>query len=175
MSDFVLANGYLYTLPPYNYEYKSGGGVTSDSWLDILDPVSLTKIGSYQLPQEYPALDVVVAGYHTYIYWTRPCMSGCTDNGWLTVDVADPTEPTLIDTSYHPERVQGVTVRGKAVYIASGVAGLHILDTSDPDNPTDVDGFSEPGFAYDVAVADGYIYLANGSGGLHILRYPGAK
>lgn len=175
VEDIALANGYLYILPPNGFAYTEGG-FTTDSRLDILDSVSLTRIGSYRLPEKHPAEEMIVAGNHAYIYWNVPCLSmGCVINGWLTVDVSDPTTPTVSDISYKPVRARGVAVADNYAYVADWWAGLHVVDISDPANPTEVDAFGAPGEAMDVTVANGYIYLADGSGGLFILRYPGVE
>ncbi len=170
---FALANGYLYLVPPNGYALTSDR-FTSQSRLDIVDPVTLAPVGSYQFAREYPALDVIVAGQRAYIYWYLPDLRGSLD-GWLTLDISNPIAPTLIDTTFHPERAIAAAASDTTLYLANGQFGLHILDTSNPASPTQVDGFMAPGFASNVAVGKGYIYLANGSGGLYILRYPGAE
>jgi hypothetical protein len=171
ISDFIVINDYLYILPPGEVKWLQGPPEFKGG-LDILDADLLTEISTSQL--EYPALDVTVAGYYAYIYWYASFTSDYAD-GWLSVDISDPTKPVVVEDAYKPIDAQAAATDGHYAYIADGKAGLRILDISDPKNPIEVDAFGSENEAMDVAVADGYIYLANGSGGLHILRYPGAK
>jgi hypothetical protein len=172
VADFALANEHLYLLSPYSYKIKKEGDITSDSYLEIIDPISLTRIGSYQLAF---GSEVTIIGHLAYIHTEFPCMSICTDitYSWHTVDISDPTAPQTAETAYLPTQAQSVAISDDYAYLADGKAGLRILDISDPTHPAEIDAFGagQPGFAFDVEVSNGYIYLANGEGGFLILQY----
>lgn len=172
--DFVIANSYLYTISPYKIEYTADGKVTSESWLDILNPESLTKVHSYRLPVDKLPQELGVVGHYALIDYI---LAGCAECYYslLIVNISNPVAPFLVDDVKIPLFDQDAFVTGSYAYSACGEQGLRIADISNPDQPVEVDAFGAPGAALDVAVANGYIYLANGSGGLDILRYPGAE
>jgi hypothetical protein len=174
VNDFNLVNGLLYLLPPNNFRWTTDHKPTSDSVLKIVDPISLAEIGSYHFPELNPAQKVVVAGQHAYVYWNISWSTGYSD-GWLAVNVSDPTASVLAEKAYKPWKPEAAAVDGSYVYIADATAGFRILNISTPSHPVEVDAFGADHPALDVTVAGGYIYLANGSGGLHILRYPGVE
>jgi hypothetical protein len=170
-----LRNGYLYLLSLSGFKYVEGG-FTHNSHLDILDPVSLTQVGSYRLPKENPTFgQLVIVDHYAYISWGVFILSGSSGDmrSWLAVDISDPTNPVTAEIAYSPLDPQTATVVGKYAYVADGEAGLRILDISNPLDPTEVDAFGT--YVWDVAVSNDYIYLANDSNGVDILRYNGQK
>jgi hypothetical protein len=175
VTDFALANGYLYLLPPNHFNFTGGTPpFTSKSYLKILDPISLTEITSLRLPEEYPAEKIIIAGEFAYVYWYTN-LTTLSFDGWLAIDISNPTAPTLREDVYKPQYLQATTIDSHYAYFAAGIHGLRIFDITDPKNLIEVDAYGADNAAINVAVADGYIYLANGSGGLHILQYPGAE
>ncbi len=174
VSNLVLTDDYLYILSPSNFQFKEGGGYTSDSRVVMIDPVFSTIVGNFQLPEETPGVGLAVAGKIAYIYWNVPCLSGCTFDGWLTVDFSDPKNPKRMTTAdYLPIQAQDTVTDNQYTYIAAGKTGLRILDITDPHNPIEIDAFggSLPVMAFSVDTVDDYIYLAHGIAGLSILRY----
>jgi hypothetical protein len=140
----------------------------------VIDPNSATVAGNFQLPEETPGAGMAVAGKIAYIYWNVPCLSGCTLDGWLTVDFSDSKNPKQMKTTdYLPIQAQDTVTDNQYAYIAAGKTGLRILDITDPHNPFEVDAFngSVPGVALGVDVIDDNIYLAQGTSGLFILHY----
>ena len=175
VSNLLLTDNYLYVLSPSNFQFKEGGGYTSDSRVVVIDPVSSTIAGSFQLPEETPGGGMAVAGNLAYIYWKVPCLSGCTFDGWLTVDFSDPKNPKKMAVAdYLPIQAQDTVTDNQYAYIAAGKTGLRILDITDPHNPIEIDAFngSVPGMALGVDVIGDKIYLAQGTSGLFILYYP---
>lgn len=173
VSDYELANGYLYLLTPNNFRLTGNSDLpyTSESYLKILDPISLAELSSYRLPEQNPAVSLTVAGQYAYIYWYASLVN-VHRAGWLGLDVSDPAAPAPVEGGYQPVEAQAAAVAGPHAYLADGKAGLRVLDLSNPSNPVEVDAFGADGLAMDVAVAGDYIYLANGPRGLNILRYP---
>ncbi len=178
IADFDLANGYLYTLSPYRFEwdYSSGRGVSSNSQLEVLDPISLTMINSYQVSEITPASDLFLLDHYAYIRYLFPCGGICDGiyDRWTIVNSTQSMTQSIA-TTFRPIQVQSIIKDGNYVYIADGRAGLRILDNSDFNAPCEVDAFGAGNMAMDVAISDGYIFLAHGDGGLKILRYNDPK
>jgi hypothetical protein len=172
VNNFFLTNGYLYLSPP----------------LEILEPISLTQIGIYNLPEDFPTkdyqaqiVDIVVLGPRAYANWYLSCAGiDCAVDGWHGVDISEPTRPVNVDemsdyTGIEFLQPYAVAMVDKLAYLAGGQNGMRLWDISEPNRPIEVDNFEAPGFTLDVAIQDGYIYLANGYGGLYILRYNGQE
>jgi hypothetical protein len=174
VADFTLANGYLYLLPPVsNFQFAPGqSSFTQDSYLKIFDPISLAEISSLHLPNEYPAQSIIVTNDYAYIHWAVGYVNSSAD-GWISIDVSNPTTPILREDVSKPQYLQATAVAGHYAYFAAGMYGLRIYDMADPQNPIEVDAYGADHEVTGVAVANDYIYLASGAGGLSILHYPG--
>lgn len=174
IGDFDFANDFLYTLSPYGYSFncENGRGICSDSRLEILDPISLTTINSYQVSETAPAKDLFLLDQYAFIRYLFPCLGVCDSisDRWSIVNSTQSMTQSIA-TDFSPTQVQNIVKDGNYVYIADGRAGLRILDTSDFNAPREVDAFGAEDMAMDVAVSDGFIFLAHGEGGLKILRY----
>ncbi len=95
-------------------------------------------------------------------------------NGVTILDLADPSQPTVITrfTSGLESGVHNVWVEGDYVYVVvDGVGnGLRVLDISTPSNPTIVASYyAGSSFLHDVYVRDGLAFLSHWNAGLVIL------
>jgi hypothetical protein len=177
VNDFFLTEPYLYLVPPNNFTFLAEGGLTSDSYVKILDRSSLIEIGSYNLPEMSPALEVIVIDRLAYIRTGIPCVGVCQTSyyyDWFVLDVSEPTAPVeIVDIRYEPIEGRDITFTDGYAYLADGKAGLRVLDITNSRYPIEVDAFGagEPRNAFNVEESGGYIYLASGEGGLSILQY----
>lgn len=89
------------------------------------------------------------------------------------VDIADPANPKLHGQTIHPANVPfyGMAVKGRCLYAAGGLIGVHMLDISAMADPIQKGTCNLPGVAWcqDVFVADNFLYAADGSNGVQIL------
>jgi len=85
-----------------------------------------------------------------------------------TVDVSDPTNPTLVEGAQIPliSEMREMAISGEILYIAEGE--VELIDISDPTNPSKL-GYVELSYAAGVAVSGPYAYIAHGQDGLYIL------
>lgn len=82
------------------------------------------------------------------------------EGGLVTVDVTDPTNPTILGKVVTGGQATGVDVDGNYAYVASGSAGLVVVDISDLANPTIVGSASMRGSAIRVAYSEGRVAVA---------------
>ena len=73
------------------------------------------------------ARDVAVVGTTAYVANEA--------SGLLTVDVSDPTNPTIIGNAGVSGLPMDVAVSGNVAYVANRNLGLQVIDVSDPTNP----------------------------------------
>lgn len=183
---FQLANGYLYTLPPfYTVLYNETCQEVSRSLLDVYDPVSLEKSSSYEQKGCLPPDRMAVIGDRAYVHWAMyPISGGGPIEDWKLIDLSDPADPRssgehiLPVVAHYEYSKANVIVAGDYAYFADG-ATPHIYDLSG-DDPVEVDSLGALVWGADAEVTeDGYVYLANSpypsdeSDGLYIMRYPG--
>lgn len=101
--------------------------------------------------------DVQVVGDYAYCAFV---------NGFVILDVSDPTNPVFLSKVYLQGAGNGIFVQNNYVYLADGDAGLVIIDVDDPAHPDSVGGYNTPGSACGVFVQDSLAYVADGYSGL---------
>ena len=129
---------------------------------NIADPRAPVQCGSLQT--FYLVYSMVVRDSFAYL--------GTESNALYVVDIADPTNPTLLSTFFGPwgpNPQLHMAIDGDYLYIAHLSSGLRILDISNPIAPAEVGVYDVPTACLGVAVREGYAYLAHGNGGLRIV------
>ena len=94
-------------------------------------------------------------------------------SGLRTIDISDPTAPTLIGNAESFFTARDVALNGSGLaLIASENQGLALYGTTNPEDTDDfITRFDTPGFVNDVAIASGIAYVADGSSGLQVINY----
>jgi len=115
-------------------------------------------VGSVGTPRN-SGLAVHVSGNYAYV----------SDGNLQVIDIADPTNPTIVGSADTPDRAYGVYVSDNYAYVADYESGLQVIDVSDPTNPTIVGSADTPGYARDVYVSGNYAYVADGDSGLQVI------
>ena len=94
-------------------------------------------------------------------------------SGLRTIDISDPTDPTLISDAESFFTARDVALNGSGLaLVASENQGLAVYGAT---NPEDTDNFitlfDTPGFVNDIAIASGIAYVADGASGLQVINY----
>ena len=79
--------------------------------------------------------------------------------GLATVDVSDPTAPTLLGRVATGGHARSVFVDGTTAYVGAGPAGLVVVDVADLSRPLVVGRAETPGSASQVYYSDGRVYV----------------
>ena len=143
------------------YAYTSGSDTFSI--IDIADSLTSTVLG--QLDVSVASSDVGVFAANGVAY-----LAG---SGLQTIDITDPSNPTLISDADLFFTSRNVTLNGSGLaLVAAEGQGMAIYDVSDPEN-TDafVTVIDTPGFARDIAIASGIAYVADDNGDLQVINY----
>ncbi|MBC8375889.1 MAG: T9SS type A sorting domain-containing protein [FCB group bacterium] len=95
--------------------------------------------------------------------------------GLLSVDISNPTSPTVLDTSYWDGWYTQVEVSGDYAYVAADAAGMLVIDISQSDNMVDIPvgiytSSEEYSFLQDLTIEENIAYLPYGLGGLKIVN-----
>ena len=83
----------------------------------------------------------------------------------LVLDLADPAQPILLSVIALPAAPREVCVRGDALFVPAGDAGVYIFNVADPAHPAQLGWFATHDSANDVAVIDDLACVADGYGG----------
>jgi hypothetical protein len=96
--------------------------------------------------------------------------------GLVSVDPADPDQPTESDQLALTDQARAVAVSGAWAWAAVGNAGLQAVDASNPAALVAGGTADCPGFAQGVVTSGGWAYVAQGASGLAVfdLAAPGA-
>ncbi len=123
--------------------------------------VDLRKLGGCSLGgPESTVHTLTVSGGRAY---------ACRDTaGLFIVDLADPSQPSLLGQYTCPDGALGVSVDGNTAYVGSGSAGLLVLDVSDPSNPKKLGGMDTKDMAFRSCLRGRTLFLADRSSGLWI-------
>ncbi|MGZ5487421.1 MAG: LVIVD repeat-containing protein [Candidatus Aminicenantales bacterium] len=89
--------------------------------------------------------------------------------GFYTLDITDPSAPTVVGSFKLPGFTYGLAVSGDRAYLANSDSGLHILDIRDPKAPVEIGLVKLAGEPSGVAVRDDLAYVASGADGLIIV------
>lgn len=152
-------------------EYVSGG-ITGIDWVgsracvahgfglvvfDTSNPLDPVKLGE---DLSASASDVAIVGNIAYV--TR------STTGFRSVDISDPSHPTVIGTGSAQGWPRGIRVVGSYAYIAGFMGGLTIMDISNPASPVQVGFRAVWGNGWDLDVVGTRAYVP-GSTGLAII------
>ncbi len=94
-------------------------------------------------------------------------------HGLKVINVADPSDPTIVGSCDTPGEANGVFVKGDYAYVADGSSGLQVINVTNPSNPTIVGSCDTPGEANGVFVIGDYAYVADGNKGLQVIKMSG--
>ncbi|NJO63132.1 MAG: hypothetical protein HC836_34420 [Richelia sp. RM2_1_2] len=94
-------------------------------------------------------------------------------SGLRTIDISNPSTPTLISDADFFFTARNVTLNGSGIaLVAAEDQGIGVYDITDPQNTNNVlFTVNTPGFARDIAIASGIAFVANDSGGLQVINY----
>ncbi|MFH1844203.1 MAG: hypothetical protein ABIF77_13440, partial [bacterium] len=131
---------------------------------DITNPLSPSKRGQVSMGNSAYGLDVQ-GNLACVAVWS----------GMKTVNVSDPDNPVVRDTSagMYNYNVYDVAMAGDLAYVACGDEGMRVVDISDPDVISVVGSYDPPNttprHALKVALSGDYAYLAFQETGLHVV------
>ncbi|MFM7406107.1 MAG: Ig-like domain-containing protein, partial [Cuspidothrix sp.] len=143
------------------YSFVSGSDTFSA--IDITDEGAATVLG--QLNVDIASSDVGLSVGNGVAY-----LAG---SGLRTINVSNPSSPTLISDADNFFTARGVTLNGSGLALVSAEGqGLAVYSSTDP-TKTDafLTVFNTPGFAYNAAIVSGIAFLADGSSGLQVINY----
>lgn len=138
--DMKVSGDYLYFLTWYYYNDNANDPRLVLDILDISDPTSPVKKGTYEVGTDYPASDLVVGNTYAYI----PVVG----DGLHIVDVSDPDNPTKVGV--YATDTEDILMDGNRLYALTWsydyteTNQLHILDVSDPLNVTELGSCEQP-------------------------------
>ena len=143
------------------YAYTSGSDTFSV--VDITNPTTATVQGEVNVSVASSTVGISVGNRVAYLG----------GSGLRTVDISDPSNPTLIGDAEQFFTARDVTLNGSGLaLVAAEGQGLGIYNVSDP---ADTDNFitqiDTPGFTNDIAIASGIAFVADGSSGLQVINY----
>ncbi|KHG41357.1 hypothetical protein OA07_11900 [Aphanizomenon flos-aquae 2012/KM1/D3] len=143
------------------YAFVSGSDTFSS--IDITDEGAATVLG--QLNVNVASSDVGLSVSNGIAY-----LAG---SGLRTINVSNPSSPTLISDADNFFTARGVTLNGSGLALVSAEdQGLAVYSITDPQNTNAfLTVFNTPGFAYNAAIASGIAFLADGSSGLQVINY----
>lgn len=143
------------------YTYVSGSDTFSV--IDISDETQANILG--QLRVSVASRDVGVFAANGIAY-----LAG---SGLRTIDVSDPTNPTLINGADNFFTARDLALNGSGLaLVATENQGVGIYDVNDPTNTNNfITQIDTSGFTYDVAIASGIAYVADWNGGLQVINY----
>ena len=136
--DMKVSGDYLYFLTWYYYNDNDLDPRVVLDILDISDPISPIKVGSYETT-DYPAENLVASNNYVYI-----SVSG---DGLHILDVSNPKTPTEVDV--YALDTEDILVDGNRLYALTWSYGsegnqLHILDVLDPLHITELGSCEQP-------------------------------
>jgi len=137
--------------------------------VDISDPEAPFVVGYYD--DFLNARDVAVSNGFAYVAdWE----DGASPYGWERIglkifDVADPSNPTLVNTYKTHGTVSGVEVFGSTAYVFDEGEGLIVLDVSDPTNPVRLGNYYSPAELRKMAKVGNLLYVSDEWNGMTIL------
>lgn len=122
------------------------------------DPHSPTLVGSYQATTYISSMHLID---------TTALLS--TDEGWLAVDVSDPSNPVGTKPRKADYGVETSYLSGTLLYALSK-EHLLVYDVSTPSVPVLRDSYAVPGGTIEVEVVGKVAYIADGYGGLQMIH-----
>ena len=145
------------------YAYTSGSDTFSV--VDITNPTAAIVQGQVNVSVASSVVGISVGNGFAYLG----------GSGLRTIDISDPSNPTLIGDAELFFTARDVTLNGSGLaLVAAEGQGLGIYNISDP---TDTDNFvtqiDTPGFTNDIAIVSGIAFVADGSSGLQVINYLG--
>lgn len=151
----------------YLINWQCGG---RDCWtvlevVDVSNPVTPTLAGITDMifPLLY-ANWIKISGHYAFL--TQYGYSG--GNRIAVYDIADPTEPTLVQLlpDWWPIAITDLAAAGDYLYVTTysqSEGKMEIVDFSNPAAPTIIDSYQTPQHLYSVNIVDSYLYLVEGS------------
>ncbi len=169
LSNQVAVVGSLFRVNQTFFTDADGGFVQptitqGPSWLSIqLNPI----VTAYYAPSDYAHSDsyaceeVQVIGNTAYVAYGN--------SGLQIINIATPSNPTLIGIYTTPRFTNGVQVVGTTAYVAAWDS-LQIINIATPSNPTLIGRYETPGVAFKVQVIGNTAYMAGLDAGLLIIN-----
>jgi choice-of-anchor B domain-containing protein len=140
------------------------GSQAGTLFIDVTNPSLPTQVGFI------PGPNSIWRDIKTYQHWAYIVTEGSgAGQGLQIVDLADPLNPTLVNTyatnfaTTHNLWID--TQRGHAWLVGTN-AGARIVDLADPVNPVEIGSFT-PRYVHDVFVSDGLAYFSEIFSGIH--------
>ncbi|HEX04616.1 MAG TPA: hypothetical protein ENH10_05585, partial [Bacteroidetes bacterium] len=141
-----------------NYAYIAAG-LDGLYIYDISDFSNIVQLSSLNVGAE--VMDVIVVGDYAFVGTTA---------GVTSINVSDPSNPSVASSVTTASRVFSVDVSGSYVYGAGASAGLVVVNISNPNALNLVTEFDTPGYARDVAVTGNFAFVADGVSGLTVVN-----
>ena len=98
-----------------------------------------TGDGEIRLPVYTPSIlgsiDVGDVVHEAILYEPGIALIAAESGGLQVIDIADPTNPTLIDAISVGVRAYALESAGRYVYVACAASGLRVVDCGDPHSP----------------------------------------
>ncbi len=99
-------------------------------------------------------------------------------HGLLTVNITNPSSPTLISSyniseNYLMDTIStDVVIENNVAYVSTGTYGIAFIDVSNPNNPIAIgeELYNTIGTAEYLEIEDNYLYIADGNRGLTIIN-----
>jgi hypothetical protein len=138
--DMKVSDDYLYFLTWYYYNDNALDPRLVLDILDISDPMSPVKRGTYEVSTDYPASDLAVGNHYAYI----PVIG----DGLHIIDVSDPDDPTKVGV--YATDTEDILMEGNHLYALTWAQSytetnqLQILDVSDPLTVTELGSCEQP-------------------------------
>jgi len=131
--------------------------------LNVADPRNPRQVGYWGRLAYGIALQDTIAYLATY--------RGSTEDVMLSLNVANPAAPSLLDSVVVPRAVQDVVVADTIAYLGGYGCGLMMVDVADPANMRLLsEGWSPPSWIRRLVYAAPYIYACCTDGGVSILE-----
>ncbi len=89
--------------------------------------------------------------------------------GLRIIDVANPSQPTLLSTLPLGGESRGVVVSGNYAYVAAMDSGVHVVDATNPGSPVRLSKINTSR-ARGIAISGNYVYVASRDSGLVVLN-----
>jgi hypothetical protein len=150
-----VKNGFLYTTSCYFNELNI---------YDVADPTIPVFVGgldTWVWGLDTGFSDVKVLGNTAYAAST---------DGLRTVDISEPSTPTLMGHYQTPKSVTTLDIKGNYAYLAVNHTGLHIVNVSDPSAPVYVGDVETDGVPTGIFLQGDYAYVVYLQTGLKIFN-----
>lgn len=168
LGSHMVQGSSLFVVEPYVYtagdEFAPRGEAEHLSVVDVSDPGNMRTVGAVRIER---ASHVFVAGNYAYVtrYFYPPRL--------YVVDIADPTNPTVISFVETAATANNVFVSGPYAYVAEGeirFGSVRIYDVSNPRSPR-MAAVYRSGYVDRVFVVEPYVYLLDRVFGFQIIDF----